>query len=283
VKYWLTTVKLLDCLTAERCNCYSDARHEYQAVKTLSIVNQKGGVGKTSTAVNLAFALGRLQKRVLLVDLDPQASLTEYFLTPKEIGELAENTADLLLQTIPIQPRSVRDNIDLLPSSIDLSVADVQLPAKLNSQKTLARMLKSYAYDYVLIDCLPSLGILTINALTASDAVLVPVEPEIMAERTVKLILNTIAEIRETELNPNLQIWRILPTKFDSRLAHHKEVLEAIKAKHAWLVYPEPVKSTTKYKDAVTSREDISHLDKELGEYWDRMARAFIKDYSEGA
>jgi len=265
-------------LTVERLRCYSYQLHYCKALKTIAIVNQKGGVGKTSTAVNLGFALARLQKRVLLIDLDPQASLTEYFLTPTVFRDLKETVADLLLKTTPITPLNVSENISLLPSSIDLSVADVQLPAKLNSQKTLARMLKGYDYDFALIDCLPSLGILAINALTAADAVLIPVNTEIMAERTVKLILNTIEEIRETELNPNLKIWKILPTIFDSRLAHHKEVFEALKAKHAWLVYPEPVKATTKYKDAVTTRKDINGLDQDLGAYWTRMAQSLIKD-----
>ena len=197
---------------------------------------------------------------MLLVDLDPQASLTEYFLDPIQMRDLQETVANLLLETQPVQPLIISKSIDLIPSSIDLSVADVQLPGKLNSQKTLARMLKTYNYDFILIDCLPSLGILAVNALTAADAVLVPVNTELMAERTVKLILSTIEEVRDTELNTRLKIWRILPTMFDSRLAHHKEVLEALRSKHSWLVYPEPVKSTTKYKDAVSTRKDVKSL-----------------------
>ena len=170
---------------------------------------------KPQPLLTLVFALARQSKRILLIDLDPQASLTEYFLSSAKFSDLKETVANLLLETRPITPIHVSENIDLLPSSIDFSVADVQLPSILNSQKTLARMIKSYDYDFVIIDSLPSLGILAINALTASDAVLIPVNTEIMAERTVKLILNTIEEIRETELNPHLKIWKILPTIYD--------------------------------------------------------------------
>jgi chromosome partitioning protein len=99
-----------------------------------------------------------------------------------------------------------------------------------------------------------------------------------MAERTVKLILSTIEDIKETELNPQLKVWRILPTLYDQRLAHHKEILEALRAKYASLLYPEPVRATTKYKDAVTSGTDVSDLDSKLGEYWDRLCTTLLKE-----
>src|SRR5450755_2114473 len=108
--------------------------------------------------------------------------------------------------------------------------------------------------------------------------VLVPVSTELMAERTVKLILATIEDIRESELNPSLRIWRILPTLYDSRLAHHREILAALRAKHGQLLYSDPVRSTTKYKDAVTSQTDVSDLDAKLGVYWDSLAAVLIEE-----
>jgi chromosome partitioning protein len=248
---------------------------EKSSVKIVAIANQKGGVGKTSTTVNLAAALARKNLRVLLVDLDPQASLTEYFIQP---AELKTTVYDLLLEGVEVTPVVLGEYISLLPANIDLAAAEIQLPTKRNQERTLARMLKRYNFDYCLVDCPPSLGVLTANALTAAGLVIVPVTTELMAERTIKLILNTIEEVKETELNPDLKIWRILPSLHDVRLAHHKEILAALRAKYGNLVYPEPVRHTTKYKDAVTSQVDISELDRIQGIFWDELAAKLIAE-----
>jgi chromosome partitioning protein len=246
-----------------------------KALKIIAIANQKGGVGKTSATVNLAAALARESLTVLIVDLDPQSSLTEYFVQP---SELKTTVYDLLLEGAELKPLVLGEYISLLPANIDLAAAEIQLPTKRNQERTLARMLKRYSYDYILIDCPPSLGVLTTNALTAANLVIVPVTTELMAERTIKLILNTIQDVKDSELNTTLKVWRILPSLHDIRLAHHKEILEALRTKYGQLVYPEPVRHTTKYKDAVTSQVDISELDRRQGEYWDRLAASLIAE-----
>jgi chromosome partitioning protein len=244
----------------------------------IAIANQKGGTGKTSTTVNLAAALARANKTILLVDMDPQGSLTEYFVNP---AELKTTLYDALLNGVTVKPIQLGEQIQLLPANIDLAAAEIQLPAKRNQERTLTRILRSYQADYCFIDCPPSLGVLTANSLTAAQLVLVPVACELMAERTVKLILSTINDIKETELNPNLKIWRILPTLYDKRLAHHREILQAFRVKYPDWLYNEPVRATTKYKDAVTNRSDVSDLDAKLGTYWDTFAQVLISETGE--
>jgi len=249
-------------------------------VKIIAISNQKGGTGKTSTTVNLAAALTRAEKTILLVDMDPQGSLTEYFIDPNTLTTTIYNA---LLDGATVSPLVIGDQIQLIPATIDLAAAEIQLPAKRNQERTLSRFLRQFTgkFDYCLLDCPPSLGVLTANALTAADMVLVPVSTELMAERTVKLILSTIEDIKDSELNTRLKVWRILPTLYDQRLAHHKEILEALRAKYKDLLYREPVRATTKYKDAVTSGTDVSDLDPKLGEYWDQLAATLINSTQE--
>ena len=241
----------------------------------IAIANQKGGTGKTSTTVNLAAALARANKTILLVDMDPQGSLTEYFVNP---ASLTTTLYDALLHGVTVKPLQLGEQIQLLPANIDLAAAEIQLPAKRNQERTLTRILRAHQLDYCFIDCPPSLGVLTANSLTAAQLVLVPVACELMAERTVKLILSTIHDIKETELNPSLKIWRLLPTLYEKRLAHHREILQALRVKYPALLYDQPVRATTKYKDAVTNRSDISDLDTKLGVYWDTLAQLLINE-----
>jgi len=188
-------------------------------VRIISIANQKGGVGKTTTAVNLASALAGVRKRVLLVDLDPQGNATMGCGVDKH--ELELSTCDVLLENVPsrkVLQRSAEDQFDVLPSNTDLTAAEVGLMNHSMREKRLALALKPLQdeYDYILIDCPPSLSMLTINALVASDGVLVPLQTEYYALEGLTGLLSTIEQIREF-YNSRLKLEGILRTMHDMR------------------------------------------------------------------
>ena len=247
-------------------------------MRTIAVANQKGGVGKTPTAVNLSFALARAGYRVLLVDLDPQGSLREYLLADQaDIQEITVYNALSDLQRI--EPLSIASRIALLPAHDELAGAELELPSKVNGQKRLAKVLSFYQsdYDFCVLDCPPSLGILTINALASAHTVLIPVKTEISAERALKRMKSTIKDIQHSDLNSGLTVWGILPTIYDSRKAHHREVLQALQHKYGHEVYSEPSRETTKYNDATVLKADVSALDKALGAYWDTLAATIVE------
>ncbi|WP_456405537.1 ParA family protein [Thiolapillus sp.] len=188
-------------------------------VRIISIANQKGGVGKTTTAVNLASALAGVRKRVLLVDLDPQGNATMGCGVDKH--ELEQSACDVLLENTPVRGvlrRSVEDEFDVLPSNTDLTAAEVGLMNHPMRERRLALSLKPIQgdYDYILIDCPPSLSMLTINAFVASSTVLVPLQTEYYALEGLSGLLNTIEQIREY-YNPELKLEGILRTMHDMR------------------------------------------------------------------
>lgn len=242
----------------------------------VAIANQKGGITKTTSTVSLTAALARLGKRVLMVDLDPQSSLTEYFVSP---AQLQETNHQMLMNGTKITPIVLTPFIRLLPTNIDLAASEVLLPSIPNFERRLARSLRAYAgeSDYCLIDCPPSLGVLTRNALTASDAVLIPVSTEEMARRTIPLMMNQIEEVRDSELNIGLYPWRILATLYSSREKEDNDVLAQIRSDYGDLVYPEPVPRRTSYKKAVRQHVDVSDIDADLGDLWDTIAKELVE------
>ena len=199
--------------------------------RIISMCNQKGGVGKTTTTINLGASLAEYGRKVLLVDFDPQGSLSVGLgLNPHELDLTVYNL--LMQRDVTIDEVIVPTNVpgmDLLPSNIDLSAAEVQLVQEVAREQTLQRVLQPAIaeYDVILIDCQPSLGLLTVNALTASDGVIVPLECEYFALRGVALLKTTIDKVRE-RLNPKLEIDGVLGTMFDGRTLHSREVMERL-------------------------------------------------------
>ncbi len=228
--------------------------------RIISMVNQKGGVGKTTSTINLGAALAECGRKVLLVDFDPQGALSAGFgANPHELDLTVYNVMmdrNVDLQDV-IQHTSVA-NIDLLPANIDLSAAEVQLVNEVAREQVLASTLRQVEndYDLILIDCQPSLGLLTVNALTASHGVIIPLICEFFALRAVALLVDSIEKVQD-RLNPKLQIDGVLATMFDARTLHSKEVLARIIDAFGDKVFDTVIKRTVKFPDATVSAEPI--------------------------
>jgi chromosome partitioning protein len=234
---------------------------EHGGARVISMCNQKGGVGKTTTTINLGASLAELGRKVLLVDFDPQGSLSVGLgLNPHEMDLTIYNLLmqrDVTLDEVVV-PSGI-EGMDLLPSNIDLSAAEVQLVHEVAREQTLQRILAPALehYDIILIDCQPSLGLLTVNALTASDGVIVPLECEYFALRGVALLKTTIDKVRE-RLNPKLEIDGVLGTMFDGRTLHSREVMERLVSAWGDKVFHTVIRRTVKFSDATVAGEPIT-------------------------
>jgi chromosome partitioning protein len=235
--------------------------HDHGPARVLAMCNQKGGVGKTTTTINLGAALAEIGRRVLLVDFDPQGALSVGLgVNPLQLDRTVYNLLmerdcsvdDVLLKT------SVA-GLDLLPSNIDLSAAEVQLVGEVAREQTLARVLGPVLgdYDVVLIDCQPSLGLLTVNALTVADGVLIPLECEFFALRGVALLIQTVDKIKE-RLNPRLEIEGILATMYDARTTHGREVLARVVEAFGDRVFHTVINRTVRFPETTVAGEPIT-------------------------
>ena len=227
----------------------------------VSMCNQKGGVGKTTSTINLGAALAEYGRRVLLVDLDPQGALSAGLGVPHY--ELAHTVHNLLVEPrVGIDDVLIRthvDGLDLVPSNIDLSAAEIQLVNEVGREQTLGRALRPVLdrYDYVLIDCQPSLGLLTVNALACSDGVIIPTECEFFSLRGLALLTDTVDKVHE-RLNPKLSISGIVVTRFDTRTVNAREVMSRVMERFGDLVFDTVITRTVRFPETSVAGEPIT-------------------------
>ena len=232
--------------------------------RIIAMCNQKGGVGKTTTTINLGAALAEVGRRVLLVDFDPQGALSVGLGVPTH--ELDTTIYNLLIERghdiRDVVVSTKVDGLDLVPANIDLSAAEVQLVGEVAREQVLARILRPVLddYDVVLIDCQPSLGLLTVNALTAAHGVVIPLECEFFAMRGVALLVETIEKITD-RLNPRLVIDGILATMYDGRTLHSREVVESVVEHFGDQVFHTVISRTVKFPDATLAAEPITSFE----------------------
>jgi len=228
--------------------------------RVISFANQKGGVAKTTTTLNLGVAFAEQNLRVLLVDLDPQGNLTmSQGLNPDTIER---SMFDVLVHRLPIGEVVHHAEVDLAVSSIDLAGAELALSSMIGRERALEKALVPVrdSYDYVLIDTPPSLGLLTINALVASNGVIVPVQCEYLSLRGLVQLENTLSMIREN-LNPTVEIEGILPTMFDSRTLHSREAVEILQENFGELVFGTKIRKTVRYAEAPVKGTSVLKYD----------------------
>lgn len=240
--------------------------------RTIAIINQKGGVGKTTTAINLAACLARLKKQVLLIDLDPQGNATSGLGINKL--ELHQNTYQALIESVKLEklimPTDLT-NLFIVPTNSDLAGAEVQLAGQQNREKVLVNSLagSNLVFDYIIIDCPPSLGLLTINGLVASSDVIIPVQSEYYAMEGLSQLIQVIDRL-QSQLNPTLQILGVLMTMYDSRTSLSSQVYTEISRVFGDLVLKTVIPRNVRLAEAPSYGKPIVNYDK-----WSKGARAY--------
>ncbi len=231
--------------------------------KIIAIANQKGGVGKTTTSVNLAASLGVLEKKVLLIDADPQANATSGL--GIDVDGVAIGTYQLLEHSATAEEAIIptsSPNLDLIPSHIDLVAIEIELVDKDERESMMKKAITSLKkkYDYILIDCAPSLGLLTLNALTAADSVLIPIQCEYFALEGLGKLLNTIKSVQKIH-NPKLDIEGLLLTMYDQRLRLSNQVVEEVKKHFDEMVFETIIQRNVRLSEAPSYGESIISYD----------------------
>lgn len=224
--------------------------------RVLAFANQKGGVAKTTSTLAIGVALQELGRRVLAIDLDPQGALS--YSLGIDPDALPETINDVLVRKLPLEKVVIHREIDLAPANIDLAGAEAILLAKTGREYALQRALRELgdAYDYVVIDCPPSLGILTINGLTAADQVLIPLQCEALSHRGVGQLLEQMNDIRHFT-NPDLEVGGVIPTMYDGRSLHAREVLADIGGRYGVDVFEPPVRKSIRFAEAAQAGRSI--------------------------
>tara|TARA_B100001094_G_scaffold144412_1_gene139917 strand:+ start:6 stop:770 length:765 start_codon:yes stop_codon:yes gene_type:complete len=231
--------------------------------KIIAIANQKGGVGKTTTAVNLGAALGVLEKKVLLIDADPQANATSGL--GIDVNGIQLGTYQLLDHSIKIEDAILpteSPNLDLVPSHIDLVASEIELVDKTSREQMLKKALNGSInqYDYILIDCAPSLGLITLNSLVAANSLIIPIQCEYFALEGLGKLLNTIKSVQKLH-NKNLDIEGLLLTMYDTRLRLSNQVVEEVKKHFGKMVFKTIIQRNIKLSEAPSFGEDIISYD----------------------
>jgi chromosome partitioning protein len=256
-------VKARDLIAPSRHEAVTDEPADEGAVKHAEVIafaNQKGGVAKTTTTLNLAVAFSESGHRVLCVDLDPQGNLTmSQGIDPDKVEK---SLYDVLVHDMPISEIIQHREIDIAVASIDLAGAEIAMSTKIGRERSLEKALKEVAgdYDFVCIDTPPSLGLLTINALTAASKVIVPVQCEYLSMRGLVQLQNTLKMIQEN-LNPDVRIEGILPTMLDSRTVHAKEAVEILEENFGDLVFKSRIKKAIKFAEAPVKGASVLKYD----------------------
>ena len=223
-------------------------RHVVGQTKIIAIINQKGGVGKSTTAINLGAALGEMGKQVLLVDLDPQGNCSSGLGVEKSL--IQQCIYDVLLNDVPLEEVIIPDiaeGLDIAPATINLAGAEVELVSEMARENRLKDAVGSMRgkYDFILIDCPPSLGLLTVNALVAADKLLIPIQCEFYALEGVTKLLESMKRVK-SRLNPTLDIYGILLTMYDSRTTLSKQVVDEVREYFGRLVFATPIPRTVR-------------------------------------
>ena len=233
--------------------------------KIIALANQKGGVGKTTTSINLAASLAALDQKILLVDADPQANASSGL--GVDIRSIEASVYECIINQIEPEKAIIRTeviNLDVLPSHIDLVGAEIEMLNLDEREKVLRGILKRIQknYDYILIDCSPSLGLITVNALTASDSVIIPVQCEYFALEGISKLLNTI-KIIKSKLNPKLDIEGFLLTMYDSRLRLANQIYEEVKKHFGDMVFTTVIQRNVKLSEAPSYGQPVLLYDSE--------------------
>ena len=238
-------------------------KHVVGHTKLIAIINQKGGVGKSTTAINLGAALGEMGKQVLLVDLDPQGNASSGLGVEKSL--IQKCIYDVLLNDVPIEEVIIPDiaeGLDIAPATINLAGAEVELVSEMARENRLKDAVGSMRgkYDFILIDCPPSLGLLTVNALVAADKLLIPIQCEFYALEGVTKLLESMKRVK-SRLNPTLDIYGILLTMYDSRTTLSKQVVDEVREYFGRLVFSTPIPRTVKLSEAPSFGQPITQYD----------------------